>query len=826
MKRWRSIIHRGEESMNCKVLRLILGAVSAEKIKRIGAVFAIAILLGAGCSSLSVYAAQNGDATLAGTSKETALTMNTKNHTFSNASDGLFHLSYAQDESYYIATAKDSDTYVTYAFIQYGGKFYLVGADNSADNLEYNGSYTYTSFDMMESQNYDPAKRKVTMSIDAVISGKTTQIVSFTYSSDYSLLIDGVFDGVYYAGGQKADGICLVDGNYNYYVDGVRVEGDGWYNYGENKVTTNGADSDIAGTDDNNIKCVKIEQSHVMYTYAGRSCYRYSEAQRTQVKSTAIYIENVLVMFDKSGRTADGLMSMGSKLYYCENGVPVKSKLKKFGKKYYYFCKDGSQLASDWKKVGRIYYYFSSSGVATKRFFTAEYKNSKYAGRMYVYSGGKWKNKASGIVQVAGKHYYFSNGKLGSGKKWLVKSDSCRYYVKDGLVMYKVVSKGIRYTCYVSGSNGKMKKSGKVWLPAYNNVVMHIASNGISDVLFYRSAYSRADYAGGYFTYSDGCWNRAVNTVRYVQGRYYYFNENGMLIKKKGWYTINPTCAAYVGSKGNVTKYVKYYADKGRSMYKTGTLLNKYSKGLRSAVIDGKTVYYYSRPDGVCDANKKIIANETEYVFDNRGQCLKASGMTWNYNTWMKRVLKKYLGTNGIYCNVFVADALRYAGGSDASTDMAVRYKNFKSGGIVINSANSCSYWANGKITADVVVSDGDKWGDREEYVITKDREAFSYDALQPGDVIVYYLNGSPNHVGIYLGEFETAQELKSYLKKLGVSSVVCEAHVHDWGSNSGNKPQYWILQGGMGSSNQVYISNSAYNLSGQIAKKIIHVRY
>ncbi len=66
--------------------------------------------------------------------------------------------------------------------------------------------------------------------------------------------------------------------------------------------------------------------------------------------------------------------------------------------------------------------------------------------------------------------------------------------------------------------------------------------------------------------------------------------------------------------------------------------------------------------------------------------------------------------------------------------------------------------------------------------------EDFSYDVLLPGDIVVYYTNGEPTHVGIYFGKFSSATALKQYLRKLGVPASACEAYVHDWGSNSGNK--------------------------------------
>ena len=173
-----------------------------------------------------------------------------------------------------------------------------------------------------------------------------------------------------------------------------------------------------------------------------------------------------------------------------------------------------------------------------------------------------------------------------------------------------------------------------------------------------------------------------------------------------------------------------------------------------------------------------------------------------------------------------MANALRYAGSSTPGSDMSVKYTDFANGGFVISSSNICSDWALRKVIAKAILAQNGSWGEATDYELTADREDFSYDVLLPGDIVVYYTNGEPTHVGIYFGKFSSATALKQYLRKLGVPASACEAYVHDWGSNSGNKPEYWIIQGGMGSSDQVYISNSAYDLSGQYAMKIIHVRH
>lgn len=625
----------------------------------------------------------------------------------------------------------------------------------------------------------------------------------------------------------KTTGVVLNNGYYDYLVDGVRIETDGWYVLDAVQPMTETADMSLfADASGDRIRCIKVTGGHVEYTYNGSVCYEYDGKNRTVVKSMVMDVQGVTLVIDGKGARAEGLIELGGYSYYCSGGIPVKSRLKKVGNDYYYFCRDGRSMRSDWKVTGNIYYYFNSNGVASKRYFPASYKDSKYADRLLVYKSGEWKNVSDGVSEVNGTYFLFVNGSRYHGTKWYVESESCRYYASGGQVEYRVQSDGIRYICQEQKKGSGWVNSNTLWLPVYNNISMHIGTDGMSDILFYKSNYKRKDYAGTYCVYENGCWNQQHNTVKYVLGKYYYFDSTGKLSKISGWTTISDTSAAYIGNSGNVTKLVEYYNDRGYTIYRTGDMLSDYSHGLHKAVIDRRTVYFYSDSNGICKRNNKILIGDVEYVFDEYGRCFQAEGINWNYDQWMTRVVKKYLGKTGILCSVFVSNALRYAGGSDPTRDVTLKYTSYNSGGLVINSSSMCSAWATGKVTAKAVISENGKWKTSAEYELTADREKFSYDALVPGDVIVYYTSGEPTHVGIYLGKFATAAAVKKYLTGLGVSSSAASAYVHDWGSNSGNKPEYWVLQGGMGASDQVYISNSAYDLSGQYAKKIIHLRH
>ena len=117
-----------------------------------------------------------------------------------------------------------------------------------------------------------------------------------------------------------------------------------------------------------------------------------------------------------------------------------------------------------------------------------------------------------------------------------------------------------------------------------------------------------------------------------------------------------------------------YYDEStGYSEYRSGKLLNDKSEGLKNAKINNKKVYYFSDANGRCSKLTKIVVGDVEYEFDSWGRCFKTDSISWDFDEWMKRVVNEYLGKTGIYCNVFVANALRYAGSSTPGSDMSVK---------------------------------------------------------------------------------------------------------------------------------------------------------
>ena len=246
--------------------------------------------------AVRVFAAQTDtDAAVpASVVEEKSLTINRKTYVFSNSTDGMFRLSFAEGKSYFIGSGEDSDTMITYALIKYGTKFYLVAADDSDDNVEYNGSYTDTSFEMLESKNYNSTKRCVTLSVK---NGANVELRQFTFASDYSVSLTGSYKGTYYKAGQPTTGVFTHDGNYEYFVSGKQVVGDGWYKYGSASPVTQLTEDDILNsTGTATVKYLQLFEGHVVNTYQGERCYSYSGTTRTLVRNKAVTVVNIKVL--------------------------------------------------------------------------------------------------------------------------------------------------------------------------------------------------------------------------------------------------------------------------------------------------------------------------------------------------------------------------------------------------------------------------------------------------------------------------------------------------------------------------------------------------
>lgn len=400
------------------------------------------------------------------------------------------------------------------------------------------------------------------------------------------------------------------------------------------------------------------------------------------------------------------------------------------------------------------------------------------------------------------------------------------YYV-NGKKRYKLTAYKGTYICK-KFTRKKWVLCADKWLPEYKGEKYYVGENGKVALKFFKGKYKNAKKCHTVWEYTGSKWIKQKNKLLKYGEKRYLIGSDGKLIYRSGWHTLSSTRAAYVCRKGYVSEYVSYDRKSRCSIFRKGSRLKPAKKGLYSAVIKEKPVYYYVKGAGRCVTGKKEIA-DYQYVFDKYGRGEKErflGALNWDYDKWMSRVFNHLLGVTNIRCNEFVADALRYAGDDDANTRNAIKYNGFEDGGIVLNSANNVTAWIHNRVTGYAVRSNGDEWDESAQYEMNKNIVDFAYDELETGDLIVYYKNGSPSHIGIYMGYYEDKDAVREKLLKEGVSESVAESCIKDWGLYYDNEASYWCIQGGMGYNNSVYIANNCYAMPAggtmEYARKII----
>lgn len=136
-----------------------------------------------------------------------------------------------------------------------------------------------------------------------------------------------------------------------------------------------------------------------------------------------------------------------------------------------------------------------------------------------------------------------------------------------------------------------------------------------------------------------------TNTIKKVDGKYYYVNASGKTDKKTGWKKVAGKYTYYVGSKGNVTVKItkgKYYKWSDGQFKKQP--VNKNS----TKTIKGKA--FYVNKNGNIEKKtgwKKIAGKYAYYVNSNGVVSLKITGgnyQKWSNGQFKKQSLEKYNG--------------------------------------------------------------------------------------------------------------------------------------------------------------------------------------
>lgn len=136
-----------------------------------------------------------------------------------------------------------------------------------------------------------------------------------------------------------------------------------------------------------------------------------------------------------------------------------------------------------------------------------------------------------------------------------------------------------------------------------------------------------------------------TNTIKKVDGKYYYVNASGKTDKKTGWKKVAGKYTYYVGPKGNVTVKItkgKYYK------WSNGQFKKQPVKKNSTKTIKGKA--FYVNKNGNIEKKtgwKKIAGKYAYYVNSNGVVSLKITGgnyQKWSNGQFKKQSLEKYNG--------------------------------------------------------------------------------------------------------------------------------------------------------------------------------------
>lgn len=762
------------------------------------------LFMGAGKNTGNVQAAESV--------KKQELSQDENTHTFSNASDGSFQYDYAVKSDYYKGMGVDESTGLKYALVSYDEKLWAVVVTKKS---EFNGSYDTSSYTGKMSLKFKPATTKTVLRFSKNKTGNIALEKCFYYSDDYSILTTGFSKDIYYIDGTPVKGIKKVAGTYYFFRKGKRVDETGWYPYGRSQVY--------------------VKDGKAIFRFSGDACYSFTNGKKQRVTDRYISVKGTVYWFDATGALAQGMKQAGGEYYYLRDGVSRRNYYKKVDRYGYYFGEDGKAVRDTWVNVKNAMMYFNANARNTKTYYLDGYKDSERIGMYKIYSKNKWNFVTDGIYKINGSFVYFKNGRHYTSTRWYSSNDTTMYYIRKGEVLYKRKQSGNGYVLY-QAYGVRWKKVSSMWAPYNKGKTFYYDKNGTSLYRYFNASYSKSKYRNTVWIYDAGSsgWQQVTDKLLNIHSDYYYIPEDGVIKAEEGWQTIDKKTAVYTDASGKVSKYI-YYDKTGKySIYREGQKLDQIVPGIVTVQINGKTVYYLMNEQGQSVSGSRSVDGYL-YDFDKYGRAYSRrleGSVYWDTDAWMKRVILAYLGKTNIYCNVFVDQAFALAGGDDPSQKLAVQYTSPEKGGILLDRMYTGTEWGGaGTVTGKVVLSDGKSWMKQDSIQLNSDIVDFSYDALTPGDVIVYYKNGETeaSHVSLFLGKFKNAAAVKKYLIRMGVSKQLAEACVKDWGAYYDNDGTYWCIHGGMGSSSQVYISNSTYCIpaSGNTytyGRKIINV--
>ena len=270
--------------------------------------------------------------------------------------------------------------------------------------------------------------------------------------------------------------------------------------------------------------------------------------------------------------------------------------------------------------------------------------------------------------------------------------------------------------------------------------------------------------------------------------------------------------------KVNVSKYKIYRSKKKSKGYKpVKTIKSKKPTSYTDKSIKSNTTYYYKIKTYSPNTNTSVskpVKYKTSY-----------KKLKINFNKQLKKLITN--NVNKHYpCNVLVKKYVESSGTKVKTSKEVTNFKlqgsptanSWKNGYAKVSynySLKQSTYKKSGKVksTTYPVKSSG-----LTDTAVTSTNDI---DSLDAGDIIAYSKGGRATHVAVYIGRFDSKSDLVEYLNtEVGIKCSKNTSWIKSWNGNC----KHWVIQGGMGNGNQVYICNNANTTTtGSGASTISH---
>ena len=270
--------------------------------------------------------------------------------------------------------------------------------------------------------------------------------------------------------------------------------------------------------------------------------------------------------------------------------------------------------------------------------------------------------------------------------------------------------------------------------------------------------------------------------------------------------------------KVNVSKYKIYRSKKKSKGYKpVKTIKSKKTTSYTDKSIKSNTTYYYKIKTYSPNTNTSVskpVKYKTSY-----------KKLKINFNKQLKKLITN--NVNKHYpCNVLVKKYVESSGTKVKTSKEVTNFKlqgsptanSWKNGYAKVSynySLKQSTYKKSGKVksTTYPVKSSG--------LTHTAVTSTNDIDSLDAGDIIAYSKGGRATHVAVYIGRFDSKSDLVEYLNtEVGIKCSKNTSWIKSWNGNC----KHWVIQGGMGNGNQVYICNNANTTTtGSGASTISH---